>query len=107
RLQGDQVDRADLVRRAAAADDLEYDGGSRVRVLRQRQPRGRSPALESGTRATRRRAAAPPDADVQRLRRPGREPLLGDGPAEELLREVLSKKVPLGLIATLLAFIPL
>ena len=44
----------------------------RVRVLRQRQPDGRSPALEPGDGAAHRRVPDAQDADVQRLRRSGR-----------------------------------
>ena len=45
--------------RAAAADDLEPRGAERVRLLREREPRGRPPALEPGDRAAHRRV---PDA---------------------------------------------
>ena len=52
-------------------------------------PRGRSSALEPGDgTAPRRRvcfAGAHSDADVQRLRRPGRQPLHGSRPRQELL----------------------
>ena len=57
-----------------------------IRVLRQRESDGRSSALVAGARE----AAAgpvqePADADVQRLRRPGGEPVRRHGPAEVLL----------------------
>ena len=72
RLQEHQVDRQDAVRREAAAQHVAGDGAQRVRLLRQREPDGRSSALEPGARE----AAAelhrqPPHGDVQRLRRPG------------------------------------
>ena len=57
----------------------------RVRLLREREPDGRSPALEPGDRAPHRRVLQAQDADVQRLRRSGREPVRGHGPEEELL----------------------
>ena len=57
----------------------------RVRLLREREPEARSPALEPGDRAAHRRVGAPQDADVQRLRRSGREPLHGHGPRCPLL----------------------
>ena len=56
-----------------------------VRLLREREPVGRSPALEPGDRAPHRRVPAAQDADVQRLRRSGGEPVHGHGPEEELL----------------------
>ena len=46
-------------------------------------------AMEPGHRAPHRRAAQAPDADVQRLRRSGREPLPGHGPEEVLLSRAL------------------
>ena len=59
----------------------------RVRLLRQREPGGGSSALEPGHRAAHRRARAPQDAAVQRLRRAGRQPLQRHGPAQELLAQ--------------------
>ena len=56
-----------------------------VRLLRQRQPGRRSPALDAGLRAADRRVLPPQDAAVQRLRRPGGVALRGDGPAPQLL----------------------
>src|SRR5204862_157598 len=44
------------------------------------------PALEPGHRTPDRRILPPEDADVQRLRRPGRQPLFGHGLEEELLK---------------------
>ena len=55
--------------RAAAGHHLERWPSPRVRLLRQRESRGRSPALEPGERAAHRRDRAHPHADVQRLRR--------------------------------------
>ena len=52
----------------------------RIRLLLQREPAGRSPALEPGERAAHRRVPQAEDADVQRLRRPGGQPLRRDGP---------------------------
>ena len=51
RLQGDQVDREDPLRREASRRRLEPDGAERVRLLREREPRGRPPALEPGARS--------------------------------------------------------
>ena len=58
----------------------------RVRLLLEREPRGRSPALEPGPRASDRRVPEAADAQVQRVRRPGRVDVRRDGSAEELLR---------------------
>ena len=55
RLQEHQVDRPDQPGRGAAADHLEPQNRRRVRLLFQRQPRGRPPALEPGDRAPHRR----------------------------------------------------
>src|SRR5256885_1805811 len=57
-------------------------------VLRQRQPAGRSSALESGHRAAHRRAVpgrTAADTALQWLRRAGREPVSGHGSATLLL----------------------
>ena len=76
--------------REGAADHLEAAERQRVRLLFQRQPGGRSSALEPGDRAAHRRGRAagqaPADAAVQRLRRSGREPLRRHGPQSQLLR---------------------
>ena len=61
-----------------------------VRLLRQREPDGRSPALEPGERAAPRRVLPPQDADVQRLRRSGGVPLHRHGSAEELLKRFVA-----------------
>ncbi len=58
----------------------------RVRLLLEREPRGRSSALEAGARAPHPRALRrATDADVQRLRRSGRVDVRRHGPAEVLL----------------------
>ena len=59
-------------------------------------PQPRSPALEPGHRAAHRRVRPPPDADVQRLRRPGREPLRGHGPRCPLLSRSSTPGSPSG-----------
>ena len=51
----------------------------------ERQPGRPPPALEPGDRAADRRIRPPADAPVQRLRRAGRPPLRGHGPAGQLL----------------------
>ena len=74
-------------RRERADQHLEAAAVVRVRLLRQRQSAGRSPALVAGQRAPARRVLPAQDADVQRLRRSGRVPLQRDGSAEVLLIE--------------------
>src|SRR5262249_11230880 len=69
----------------AARDHLEHVGAERVRLLLEREPGGRPPALEPEARAADRRVREAPDAPVQRLRRPGRCALRRHGPAPELL----------------------
>ena len=64
-----------------AAQHLAADARRRVRLLRQREPGRRSPALDAGDRAPHRRVLPPQDAAVQRLRRPGGVALRGHGPA--------------------------
>src|SRR6266576_1033891 len=88
RLQEHQVDRADRLHCAPAQHRLECRRSAGVRVLRQRQPAGRSSTLESGHRAPHRRAVpgrTAADAALQRLRRAGREPVSGHGSAALLL----------------------
>ena len=58
RLQGHQVDRAHQPGRGAAADVVEPAERRRVRLLFQRESRGRPPALEPGDRAADRRGRA-------------------------------------------------
>ena len=62
RLQGRQVDRQDAVRREPAGQHLAGDGPQRVRLLRQREPDGRSPAVEPGARAAAAELRAPTGA---------------------------------------------
>ncbi len=69
RLQEHQVDRADPSRREPAAHGVERLGAAGVRVLLEREPECRSPAVEPGERAAHRRFLQAEDADVQRLRR--------------------------------------
>ena len=69
RLQVDQVDRQDLVRRQAAGDVLGDARPGRIRLLGQRQPGRAAPALEPGQRDVPQRRTAASDADLQRLRR--------------------------------------
>ena len=57
----------------------------RVRVLLERKPDRLPPAVEPKARAAHRRAVQAQNADVQRLRGPGREPLHGYEPQGELL----------------------
>src|SRR5262249_5486296 len=64
RLQGDQVDRQGPLHADAAIDDLERGRAWRVRLLREREPRRRSPALEPGVRAPRGRLPETPYAAV-------------------------------------------
>ena len=59
-----------------------------VRLLLQRQPDRRPPALDPGDRAPHWRVLPPEDADVQRLRRTGAGAVRGAGPEEKLLGEV-------------------
>ena len=58
RLQAHQVDREDPVRREAAAEHLAGIGAAGVRLLLEREPAGRSSALEPGDRAPHRRVPA-------------------------------------------------
>ena len=58
----------------------------RVRLLRQREPDGRSPAVDPGARAAPAELRAQPaHRDVQRVRRPGAKSLCRDGPPPQLL----------------------
>src|SRR4029453_19243454 len=56
-----------------------------VRLLPERQPAGRSSAVDAGARTPHRRVPASSDPDVQRLRGSGRELVRGPGSQEELL----------------------
>ena len=69
----------------------------RIRLLLERQP-GRPPsALEPGDRAADRRIRPPADAVVQRLRRTGRPPLRGHGPAGQFLAR--GRAFPMSLVS--------
>ena len=87
RLQEHQVDRADQPGRGAAADLVEPAERGRVRLLLQRESRGRPSALEPGDRAPDRRGRpvrqAPADPAVQRLCRAGGGPVRRHGPAAD------------------------
>ena len=75
---------------------LAGDEAERVRLLRQRQSTGGSPALEPGAReAAAQLHRQPPDRDVQRLRRSGAEPVHGHGLAQEFLKPITLVKVVL------------
>jgi hypothetical protein len=87
RFQGREVDRAHPSRRQDAEEFLGDRESRRVRLLREREPRGRPPALEPGDGAAHRGVRAQEDADVQRVCRPGRIDVRGTGPAKELLSE--------------------
>src|SRR3990167_4750028 len=71
--------------RKAASNRLDEIRSARVRLLLQRESRGESPALEPGTRAENRRIYQAQDADVQRLWRPDRFSLSGDGSQNQFL----------------------
>src|SRR5690606_27207314 len=85
RLQGREGDREDPLHPRDAAYDLESRPAGRVWLLRQRESRGRSSALEPGARAARWRFPQATHPDVQWLRRSGRVVVQRDGPAPELL----------------------
>ena len=69
RLQVDQVDREDFVRRQAAGDVLGVARAGRIRLLGQRQSGGAASPLEPGHGKLPQRRTAASDADLQRLRR--------------------------------------
>src|SRR5262249_29990651 len=98
-------DRQGEVRRKAAAQHLAGGDAERIRLLRERESERRPSTLEPGDGAADRRILPAQDADVQRLRRSGREPLQRHGPAKEFL--TLSDRVvrfvlkPLVFIASL------
>src|SRR5690606_18437203 len=89
RLQERQEHREDPLFRADAAHGLEQGGGQRVRLLFQRQPERRPPALVAGHGAPHRRGRPvrqeAQDPAVQRLRGAGGSAVRGHGPEEELL----------------------
>ena len=81
--------RQDPLRREAAQDQLGSGRAQRIRLLFQREPEGRPPALEPGHRAPHRRRRPvreeAADADVQRLRAAGGPAVRRHGPEEVLL----------------------
>src|SRR5690606_19276133 len=97
-----------------APHHLEHDGSAGIRLLRQRQSGCGSSALEPGARAAGGGAAPSSHPDVQRVWRPGGEPLWRDGSAEELLKEAVatrlvrsrSTRLPLGRIAGVASAFP-
>jgi hypothetical protein len=80
RLQAHQVDRQGELRREATAEFLAGLRVKRVRPLRQREPDRRPPTLEPGAGTPHRRVLHAKDAHVQRLCRPGGEPVHRHGP---------------------------
>ena len=95
RLQEHQVDRQNPAGGKGAANHLERGEPARVRLLFERQPGGRSPALEPGKRAAARRILQAQDAEVQRIRRPGGVALQRHG-SEEVLLTMRGAEEPLG-----------
>jgi methionine sulfoxide reductase catalytic subunit len=67
---------------------IKFVEKERVRFLRECESDGGSPALEPGDGAAHRRVPQAQDADVQRLRRSGREHVHRPRPAQELLGTV-------------------
>ncbi len=94
RLQEREVARAHPLRRAPAGQLVAAVAAAGVRVLLQRQPDRRPPALDPGDRAPHWRVLPPEDADVQRLRRTGAGAVRGAGPEEKLLGEVQPFALP-------------
>src|SRR5262249_21323132 len=88
RLQEREVDRTHSAHRRRAENGVEQGGATGIRLLLQRQPHRRPPALEPGHRAPHRGVPTPQDAHVQRLRGPGRVSVQRDGSEEVLLRPV-------------------
>ncbi len=80
-LQGHQVHRPDPTWwRRMPPTTWNRDSPDGVRLLFQREPASGPSALEPGHRAAHRRVRPAGDADVQRLRRPGGQPLRRHGP---------------------------
>src|SRR5579864_6854594 len=71
---------------------MEQNGIGRIRFLFQRESAEGPSALEPGQRATHWRISQATNPDVQRLRRPGRKPILRHGPAKKLLMKPLPDK---------------
>src|SRR5207244_4051124 len=84
-----------------AADRVEQGRPPGVRLLLERQPRRRPPALEPGDRAADRRVPTPPHAPVQRIRRSGGAPLHRHGPPEGLLKRPVSRRARIALKAAI------
>src|SRR4051812_47185969 len=102
RVQEHQVHCRDPLRRQDAGDHVVPGIAGVVRVLFERQPRPNQFDLPGpGHRAPARRVSQPQDAAVQRIRRPGRVPVRGDGPAEEFLTAMTPNRwrIPLGAVA--------
>jgi DMSO/TMAO reductase YedYZ molybdopterin-dependent catalytic subunit len=81
-----------------------------IRLLLQRQPEGRPPALEPGHRAPHRRGRPvreeAADADVQRLRAAGRAALRRHGPEEVLLTAATDEPAAAAPAAKPVLFLP-
>src|SRR4030095_483998 len=78
----------------AATEARAEKGAEGVRILREREPDGGSPAVESGARTPapglRRQPGHP---DVQRLRRSGAGPLRRHGSSQEFLKPLTVAKI--------------
>ena len=81
RFQEHQVSCAYSFRRRATAHHVEQERCARLRLLFQRKSQRRRTACQPGQRTPPRRIPPPPDADVQRLRRPGRQHVRRHGSA--------------------------
>src|SRR2546426_248398 len=101
RLQEREVDRADPAHERRAADRVEQGRPPGVRLLLERHPRRRPPALEPSDRAADRRVPTPPHAPVQRIRRSGGAPLHRHGPPEVLLKRPVSRRARIALKAAI------
>ena len=95
RLQEHQVDRAHPFPGSAAAQHVADRRAQRVRLLREREPDGRSSTLEPGHRASSRGIPSPPDPHVQRVRRAGRVHVYRHGSAQGVLTPVALKRIDL------------
>src|SRR5262245_47753043 len=85
-LQERQVDRNDPVRGQGTGDNVGAAGAAVLRLLLQRQPGAHALTLpRSVDGAPSRRVLHAKDAALQRLRRPGRPALCGNGPEKILL----------------------
>src|SRR5690606_20743537 len=94
RLQEHQVDREDAVRGGRADQYLAAAAAERVRLLRERESAGRSSTVVAGAGGPAAESVQEhPDADVQRVRRPGRQPVRRDGSPQVLLTRIAILKV--------------